>query len=398
MIRKVLVGVGGWGETYVTLLRQLGKWNEVVAIVDPYARRSNAWPAIEASGIPLYDTLEDFFAQGAAELVIISSPSDVHEAQCLCALSHGAHVLCEKPLTETLQQAHRLGKAARDAGRILGVAFPWSYTPTWQRIKAQIHEGRYGRPISLKSFSSLPRPNAYYESSTWKGRIRDAEGRWVLDSVAANAASHYLHNMFFILGDAPDTARMPAEIEGTLHRGRAIESYDTCFLRGAFADGCRFHFFTSHVSDGRMPACLTCRFEHATLTMASTDSEIFITFDDGSVEQYPVPGSGNEAGEKILQMERAIQAGTMPACHVDTILPHLAVCNAMMDYMPIHDFPAVALRQIQDPPSVEMVGLHEAMRQCYEQERLPGELGFSWAQEPVRVEMKNIHAFEGKLV
>lgn len=398
MIRKVLVGAGGWGETHLALLESLGKWDELVAIVDPYVRKSAYWPRIAESGIPLYDTLDGFFAADSADLVIISSPSNLHEAQTLCALGHGAHVLCEKPLTETLQQAQHLRQYAGDAGRLLGVAFPWSYAPTWQRIKANIHAGNYGRPLCLKTYSSLPRPDAYYQDSTWKGRIRDAQGHWVLDSVASNAASHYLHNLFFLLGDAPDTARMPETIEGSLYRGRDIESYDTCFLRGRFADGCTFMFLSSHVSDDIMPPVLACRFERAILTMTSYDSEIFITHDDGRVEQYPVPGVGGEAGAKLLQMEQAIVEGTQPACHAGTILPHLAVCNAMLDYMPIHNFPQDALRRIESPAGVQVPGLHDAMRRCFEQECMPHALGIPWAQPPVSIEMKNIHAFEGRLV
>lgn len=398
MIRKVLVGAGGWGETYFALLDQLDKWDELAAVVDPFVRQSSYWPRIAEGHIPVYETLDDFFANGTAELVIISSPSNLHAVQTVCALRHGAHVLCEKPLTETLQQAHALQRCAQAAGRHVGVAFPWSYTPTWQRIKANIQAGRYGRPLSLKTFASLPRDTAYYESSSWKGRIRDGEGRWVLDSVASNAASHYLHNLFFILGDRPDTARMPDSIEGSLYRAHPIESYDTCFLRGTFDDGCTFAFMASHASDGRMSPRLHIRFEQATLTMVSAESEIHIRFDDGEEEMHPVPGAGGEAAEKILQMERAMEGGMPPACHVGTVLPHLAVCNAMLDYMPIHTIPHQYLRYKQNPQGVEVSGLHEVMSQCFETDKLPHELGCPWAQETASVRMNTIHAFEGRLV
>jgi predicted dehydrogenase len=120
--------------------------------------------------------------------------------QTLTALRGGSHVLCEKPAAATPKEAVRMQEAAQAAGRHLAIGYQWSYSRAVQDLKRDILQGRFGRPVGLKSIVLWPRDAAYYHRAPWAGRMQDGEGRPIRDSVANNATAHYLHTMFFLLG------------------------------------------------------------------------------------------------------------------------------------------------------------------------------------------------------
>ena len=55
-----------------------------------------------------------------------------------------------------------------------------------------------------------------------------------MDSIVTNAASHYLHNLFFLRGDDLGKAQESETVEAELYRAKAIETFDTCFFKRAF--------------------------------------------------------------------------------------------------------------------------------------------------------------------
>ena len=112
--KVLLVGVGGFGAGYVRELLEgaAGQRAQVVGVVDPYAKQSPAYPLLERAGTPIHETVEAFYAQGEAELAVIATPIQFHEHQACFCLRAGSHVLLEKPMAATVEQA----KAAFAAG------------------------------------------------------------------------------------------------------------------------------------------------------------------------------------------------------------------------------------------------------------------------------------------
>lgn len=397
-MKIVQVGVGGYGQY---LLRHLDEtlhlWPQLHAVVDPFAKQSALYDRIKASGVRVYDTLEAFYQQDDADFVIIASPIALHEEQVLMALQNGSHVLCEKPIVPTVQQALRLQAAARAAGRLCGVAFQWSFSATMQAVKRDILSGKLGAPVSLRAMVPWPRPDAYYESSTWKGRIRDDAGRWVLDSIATNATAHYLHNLFFLLGDQMHTARMPQTLEGMLYRARPIESFDTCFLRGAFPGGATFGFFASHVGEQAGSPIGEYVFENGTVRIGLDTEAVTATWRDGTQTVYGDVNSAPETVRKIARMIEAIERDEAPDCGIDTALPHLAVCNALFDHVPIMDIPAGLRTHLDESARMMVPGLDAVLMASLQTGALPTAQDAPWVQATTAVPFDGAQPFTGRL-
>lgn len=386
-MKIVLVGASGYAESYLRAMDELvGCWDELCAVVDPFVSASAYYARFIRENIPVYDTLEAFFAEHSADLAIISSPIQFHKEQAVLALSHGAHVLCEKPLAASAGQAMELLAAQRASGKQCGVGFQLSFSPIMRRIKRNILDGAYGKPLILKTTASWPRDDGYYASAGWKGRIRDGSGRLVRDSIATNAAAHYLHNMFFVLGETMDTARMPKWVEGSLYRARPIESFDTCFIRGEFEGGVPFYYGVTHVSDGTVQPMFAYEFEKATIWMR--DSEITAVWNDGRREAFGTPRGDREDAQKLISMREVVAEGRLPECRIETVLPHQRVCDALFERFSVHDFSEELITRVQNPPSVEVKGLLEAGNRCFAEGRLPNEMGFGWAAAPTRVDFE----------
>lgn len=398
-MKIALVGAGGYAETYLAHFKQSEKrWEELLAVIDPYAKSSSYHELLQRKQIPIFDTLSDFFRVHEADLVIISSPIPYHEEQVELALLNGAHVLCEKPLVPTIQQATKLELIRQRMQLQCGVGFQWSFSPVMQGVKARIQQGDFGRPLCFKVHMAWPRDNAYYTSSQWKGRIRDNNNRWVLDSIVSNAGAHYLHNLFYLLGETPNTSKLPTHIEGSLYRGRDIESFDSCFIAGEFENECKFYYFATHVSDAEQTPRFLLQFEHASISMSGNNADILLQWKDGRLEHFPNPAKDGKDCTKLLRMQQSIVDQTRPDCDIETIMPHLIVFNAMFDHMPIHNFPQALIQQTSKPASVYVKNIFEDSAECFDKEMLPDQLGFAWAKPSIKVSLSGIKAFQGRLL
>jgi UDP-N-acetyl-2-amino-2-deoxyglucuronate dehydrogenase len=102
-----------------------------------YARRFGA--------VAAFGNYEDAVRDPRVAGVIICTPHDRHLPDALLALAHGRHVLIEKPIARTLDEADRMIAAARAAGRTLMVAENFRYMPAYRQVRAFIEQGTLGQ-------------------------------------------------------------------------------------------------------------------------------------------------------------------------------------------------------------------------------------------------------------
>ena len=78
------------------------------------------------------------------DLVDVVTPGYAHRGIVLAALEAGKHVLCEKPLANTLEEAREMAVAAKEAGTVNMVCFNYRRAPAVQLARKLIEEGRLG--------------------------------------------------------------------------------------------------------------------------------------------------------------------------------------------------------------------------------------------------------------
>ncbi|HEX4054074.1 MAG TPA: Gfo/Idh/MocA family oxidoreductase [Tepidisphaeraceae bacterium] len=378
-----LVGLGGYGHTYVKALlgdESAGKL-KFVAGVDPAPDGCTQLPEIRERGIPVFQSLDEFFRAGRADLVILSTPLQLHCEQTCRALDTGSHVLCEKPLGAHPEQVGLMVEARDRNRRILAIGYQWSFSPAILQLKQDIAAGRFGKPKRLRTRVYWPRDEKYYTRSPWAGRQRDAEGRLVLDSPANNACAHYLHNMFYILGDAVDRSDWPATVTAELYRANPIQNYDTAVIRCRTEHGAEVLFIASHATKNSINPVFCYEFEEATVHYGKFGDAIVAEKRDGTRVNYGSPVS-SEWPAKLFSFLETIQSGQPVACGPEAAGAQTACIYAAQQSMPeIADFPRdlVIVEGSPGERRTYVKDLDKTLDRCYEQMSLPSESGVSWS-------------------
>jgi len=192
---------------------------ELAAVVHHDSARFAA--LAEQYGVPCISEAE-MLDRPNIDVVCICTPSGQHAEQAIAAARAGKHVLVEKPIALTLEDADRMISACRDAGVKLGVVFQRRAEPLFQRIRQAVQAGDLGA-LTL-GVVTLPyfRGQAYYDSAAWRGT-------WALDGggVLMNQGIHIIDLLLWYMGD-------PVEISafaGTLHRDIEVEDVAAATLR-----------------------------------------------------------------------------------------------------------------------------------------------------------------------
>lgn len=140
-LRIGMVGMGNAGLAFVPPIQRHADV-ELAAFVEP-GEASRA--ACEARyGVPGHATLDAMLAKERLDAVCIASPTEYHTAQALQAIAAGLHVLVEKPMAVSLDDARTMVHAADERGVVLLVGHSHSYDMPIRRMREVIASGRLG--------------------------------------------------------------------------------------------------------------------------------------------------------------------------------------------------------------------------------------------------------------
>ncbi|GAB1362558.1 1,5-anhydro-D-fructose reductase [Rhodobacter sp.] len=110
-------------------------------------------------GIPSHGAdLQAALTDPATDAVYISSTNEKHRAQALAAIAAGKHVLCEKPLAMTAEEASEMVRAADAAGVTFATNHHLRCSGSHQAVRQLIDDGRIGRVLSLRIFHAVHLP------------------------------------------------------------------------------------------------------------------------------------------------------------------------------------------------------------------------------------------------
>lgn len=362
-MKVMTVGAGGYGAGYVqTLLKDPQVCFE--GIVEPYPERCLLIEQIRQAGIPVYATMEEFYARHEADLVVISTPPFLHREQSSCAMEHGSFVLCEKPAAPTVDAVEDMIRVEKQFGRYIGIGYQWSFSEAIQKLKRDVLDGILGKPLRLRTIVSWPRNRAYYaRGGGWGGRIAK-DGITIYDSIASNACAHYLHNMLFLLGDEMGKSVLPDQIEAECLRANAIENFDTCVFRMR-VEQTELYFIASHAAKETRDPEFIYEFEKGCVKYAARESQdIIAIFHDGTVVNYGNPFANDM--KKLYDCMAYAAGGSAPACTAETALAHTKLIGLIQNHVSITNFPARLLRDDPEENQIYVEGLSEALDKAYD--------------------------------
>ena len=210
--RVALVGCGRISGNHIESIAKIDGLR-LTAIADVDVERARAVGA--AHDVPWYATYAEMLKDADCDIVTICTPSGLHSAQGVAAARAGKHVITEKPMSITLEQADVLVQACDHAGVRLFVVKQNRLNPSVQLLKRAVDKGRFGRIYLANTTVRWNRPQEYYDSAPWRGT-------WEFDGGAfMNQASHYVDLIQWLVGPVESV------IAKTATQARRIEAEDS---------------------------------------------------------------------------------------------------------------------------------------------------------------------------
>ncbi|MFL5605211.1 MAG: Gfo/Idh/MocA family protein [Gemmatimonadaceae bacterium] len=159
---KVKIGIVGsrfQADCIATSVRMMPDEAEVVAVASPSPGHAEAFA--RRHGIPdFYVDYRDMLCDPAIELVSVTAPNDLHARITIDAARAGKHVVCEKPLCVTLEEADAMIDVCARSGVLLLYAEELFFAPKYVKAKQMADEGAFGRVHLVKQGEKHSGPHA----------------------------------------------------------------------------------------------------------------------------------------------------------------------------------------------------------------------------------------------
>ena len=183
-VRIGVIGCGAIAELYhLPALAAHSQTAASIALADPNPTRLAAMEQQFRAAHAVKDYRE---LVGKVDAVIVATPPHLHYAAAKWFLDQGIHVLCEKPLTESISEAREMVEAGEKSGAKLAVNQTRRFFPTYQKIRDLIAAGTLGKIESIKYHDGVefnwPAASPHHFQLGAKGAWSDT-GVHLLDSV-----------------------------------------------------------------------------------------------------------------------------------------------------------------------------------------------------------------------
>ncbi|CCM77193.1 Gfo/Idh/MocA family protein [Rhizobium mesoamericanum] len=225
-------------EWVIDAIRATG--GEAVSVMSSSSERARSYAA--QNGIPKHvSDVATLVNDPEVDAVYISTTNELHRDQAIAAARAGKHVLCEKPLAMSLQDAHAMAKAAKDAAVVLATNHHLRNASTHVAMRDAIAAGKIGKPLAARVFHAVYLP-AHLQG--WRLDKPEAGAGVILDITV-----HDADTLRFVLGRDPVEVVAFSQAAGM---GKGVEDGVMGVMR--FEDGilAQFHdaFTTRYAETG----------------------------------------------------------------------------------------------------------------------------------------------------
>lgn len=195
----------------------------LVAVCDCVEARARAFG--EKFAVPWYVDMQAMMSAESIDVVSILTPSGLHAEHLLAVAPYRKHVVLEKPMALTLDDADSMIRACAENEIRLFVVKQNRFNVPVQKLREALEAGRFGRLVLGTVRVRWCRPQSYYDQDAWRGT-------WAFDGgVLTNQASHHIDLLEWMVG----------EVESVFAKSTTalvnIEAEDTAVVTLKFRNG-----------------------------------------------------------------------------------------------------------------------------------------------------------------
>ncbi|MCB0770730.1 MAG: Gfo/Idh/MocA family oxidoreductase [Flavobacteriales bacterium] len=284
-IHFAVVGCGHIGKRHAEMISRHPE-ARLVALCDTRAKEETG---LEGSDVPFFQDLGTMLKEvPGIEVVNVCTPNGLHAQQCITALEHRKHVVCEKPLGLRKANCEAIIYKALQMHRTVFGVMQNRYSPPSQWIKEVVDQGLLGDIHLVQMNCYWNRDERYYKPGGWKGTA-DLDGGTLFTQF-----SHFIDIMYWLFGDITD-------------------------IQGKFAD-----FTHQDLTEFEDSGLVNFRFMNGGMGCINYSTAVWDRNLESSMTIIGSRGSVKIGGQYMDQVEY---------CHIkDHIMPDLAPTNPANDY------------------------------------------------------------------
>lgn len=235
-LRAAIVGCGRISVCYEDAFLRFPDMIDLVYAVDKDMDKARAF----AEKFPgcTYCTDFDDILDKQIDIVHLCLPHYLHPVMAIKAMRAGIHVITEKPIAISLQEADEMIRVQQETNVKLGVIFQTRYTKSVEILRHMIARGDFGKILTARSTLTWDRPFDYYSDSDWKGTW-DKEGGGVL----IDQAIHSIDRVRYMLNS--DVCWINGSIHNYAHDFVKVE--DSANAAIMFENGCLYNLYACNI-------------------------------------------------------------------------------------------------------------------------------------------------------
>lgn len=191
-VKFAVIGCGHIGKRHAEMVTR-NEEAELVALVDVKQKKELG---IDHFNVPLFSSVEELLESGIdIDVVNIASPNGFHAEQAMKALDAKKHIVVEKPMALTKNDAEKVIFKALHVHRQVFAVMQNRYSPPSEWIKGLIESGKLGQIYMVQLNCYWNRDDRYYKPESWHGK-KDLDGGTLFTQF-----SHFIDIMYWLFGD-----------------------------------------------------------------------------------------------------------------------------------------------------------------------------------------------------
>ena len=191
-IKFVVIGCGHIGKRHAEMISR-NEESELVALIDVKKKEELN---IDSYNVPFFHSLSEFLISGIeVDVINIASPNGFHTEQALASLDSGSHIVIEKPIALTKQDAEKVIFCALRNHKHVFAVMQNRYSPPSEWIKKLVDSEKLGKIHMVQMNCYWNRDDRYYKADSWHGTM-DLDGGTLFTQF-----SHFIDIMYWLFGD-----------------------------------------------------------------------------------------------------------------------------------------------------------------------------------------------------
>lgn len=174
MLNYAIIGCGRISKNHIEALINNSNECNLVALCDivndkAVERKKQYENKVFNADVKVYTDYIQMLENEKIDVVSICTESGYHAEHAFHCLNHGKHVLIEKPMAMTIEDADKINKLAKVKKLKIGVCHQNRFNPAIQKLRRALEDERFGKIVNITARILWTRDQNYYNQALWRG-------------------------------------------------------------------------------------------------------------------------------------------------------------------------------------------------------------------------------------